>query len=79
MDTGAHHVYMVKMLKKSMEVVVVGNAVYGIYYPDAVYVALYTWVNEKLYVYALAFKKIATIVLQQHFVHHAPFVKKHVN
>ena len=33
-----HHVYMEKMLKKSMEVVVVVHVVYGIAWPELVYV-----------------------------------------
>ncbi len=59
---GVHHVYLEKMLKKSMEVVVVVQVASGICCSHWVYVVSYTCIHEKRYVNVLIFKKIVTIV-----------------
>ena len=68
-----------KMPNKSTALAVVVHVVPIIAYHNVVYVFSYIWANEKLFVNVTDLKKIAMIVLPQHFVEYVPYVKKHVN
>ena len=75
----ACHACTEKMLKKSMGATAFVHAVCIRYWHHATYAVQFTAANEALYALGLVFRKIAMIVVLQHVVVRALFVKKHVN